>query len=69
MTADLKGVPAISVMTTAFVDAAELMARVHGVPDHPFAVIQHPISNANDELLADKAETAVAEAVRVLTGV
>jgi hypothetical protein len=66
--ADRRGVPAVSVMTTAFVDAAEVMARVQGVPDHRFAVIEHPISNANDAGLVDRAEKAVATVVAVLIG-
>ena len=58
--------PAVSVMTSAFADAAELMARVQGVPDHPFTVIEHPIASADDAGLAERAETAVAQAVELL---
>ncbi len=58
--------PAISVMTSAFIDAAELMARVQGVPHHPFTVIEHPIASADAAGLEDRAETAVEQAVRVL---
>ena len=53
-------------MTSAFVDAAELMARVQGVPKHPFTVIEHPIAGADEAGLAARAETAVAQAVEVL---
>lgn len=67
MTADLGGTPAVGVMTVPFVDAAELMARVLGVPDHHFAVIDHPIANADDAALAKRAEEAVARAVELLT--
>jgi len=59
-------VPAVSVMTSAFVSAAELMARVQGVPDHPFTVIEHPIASADEAGLEARAETAVSQAVRVL---
>ena len=38
-------------MTTRFVSAAELMCRVLGVPGFKFAVIDHPISSASNELL------------------
>ena len=68
MTAELKGVPAVSVMTSAFVDAAELMARVQGMPDHPFAVIEHPIASADHDGLAERAGVAAAHAAAVLTG-
>lgn len=66
MIADRAGVPAVSVMTSAFVDAAEMMCLVQGVPDHRFAVIEHPISSADDAGLAERAEAAVATAVEVL---
>ena len=32
------------------------MARVQGVPDHPFAVIEHPIASASDEGLDERRE-------------
>ena len=38
----------MAVMTTRFVSAAELMARVLGFPGYEFAVIAHPISSAGD---------------------
>ena len=58
--------PAVSVMTSAFADAAELMARVQGVPDHPFTVIEHPIASADDAGLAERAEKTVAQAAELL---
>ena len=42
------------------------MARVQGVPDHPFAVIEHPIASASDEGLDERAREAVKRAVEVL---
>ncbi|MED5551232.1 MAG: hypothetical protein VX785_00850 [Actinomycetota bacterium] len=58
--------PAMSVMTSAFADAAELMARVQGVPLHPFAVIEHPIASADDVGINARAQEAVEKAVEVL---
>ncbi|MCP5027506.1 MAG: hypothetical protein GY929_14610 [Actinomycetia bacterium] len=55
-------------MTTAFVDAAELMARVCGVPDHEFAVVEHPIASADDGGLRARAELATHRAVELWTG-
>jgi len=68
VTAELRGIPAVSVMTSAFVDAAELMARVQGMPDHPFAVIEHPIASADGDGLAARAAGAADYAAAVLTG-
>jgi hypothetical protein len=52
-------------MTTRFVTAAELMARVLGMPGYPFAVITHPVSSATDEELKAMA-ASVTEEVRQL---
>jgi hypothetical protein len=56
----------MAVMTTRFVSAAELMARVLGFPGYAFAVIAHPISSAGDHALREAAVVATAEAHRLL---
>jgi hypothetical protein len=48
VTAERLGVPAAAVMTERFVSAAELMARVLGMPGYSFACIPHPVSSAGD---------------------
>ena len=58
--------PAVGVMTTRFSSAAELMSRVLGVPDFRFAVIDHPISSASDELLEAYARATIAQARQIL---
>jgi hypothetical protein len=62
------GVPTVAVITSAFVDAAALMARVCGMPGYGFAVVGHPISSAKDEELADKAQQTLVQAERLLLG-
>lgn len=66
MAAEQAGVPAIGVMTTQFVSAAELMSRVLGMPDYAFAVIEHPVSSASDDGLRRRAEDTIAQARRLL---
>jgi hypothetical protein len=61
-----QGVPAVGVMTSRFVSAAELMSRVLGMPDYPFAVIEHPISSASDEQLAERARATIEQARHLL---
>ena len=56
----------MAVMTTRFVSAAELMARVLGFPDYQFAVIAHPISSADDDALRTMAQSAADQARRLL---
>jgi hypothetical protein len=49
-------------MTQRFVSAAELMAKVLGMPGYKFAVIGHPISSASDAELAEYARATIAQA-------
>ena len=53
-------------MTSRFVSAAELMCRVLGMPDYKFAVIDHPISSASNERLAEYAQTTIEQARHLL---
>jgi len=59
-------IPSVGVMTTKFVSAAELMARVLGADGYPFAVIEHPISSASDAALAEEARRTVERSVALL---
>jgi hypothetical protein len=56
------------VITSAFVDAAALMARVCGMPGYGFAVVGHPISSATDDELANKARQVLEQAEQLLLG-
>ncbi len=56
----------MAVMTTRFISAADLMARVLGFPAYGFAVIPHPISSASDDALREMATVATAEVRRLL---
>ena len=60
--------PSVGVMTTPFVSAAELMARVLGAEGYPFAVIDHPISSASQTQLAEQARLTVARSKELLLG-
>lgn len=51
----------MAIMTTKFVDAAELMAKVLGMPDYKFATIDHPVSSASDTELEERACTVLDE--------
>ncbi len=53
-------------MTTRFASAAELMSRVLGMPDYPFARIEHPVSSATDDELKARARAAIEQGVGML---
>ena len=44
------------------------MARALGAEDYRFVVIDHPISSASAEALAQRAKTAAAESAKLLLG-
>jgi len=54
-------------LTDQFERSARVIARVHGLPDYPVAVIGHPVANDSDEALLAKAEAAVRQIVPLLT--
>ena len=66
VSAERVGTPAVGVMTSAFVDGAELMAAALGVPGYPFAIIEHPIASASDAELEVKARATIEQAVGLL---
>ena len=53
-------------MTTRFASAAELMAKVLGMPGYKFVTIGHPISSASDEQLAEYARSTIEQAKQLL---
>lgn len=42
------------------------MAQVSGMPDYPFVVIPHPISNNSETVLREKAEDVVRQCLEIL---
>jgi len=67
MESERLGIPAVGIMTDRFVRSAEVMSELHGLPNYPFAVLDHPIANNTDDVLRKKAEIAVSQIVPLLT--
>ena len=53
-------------MTERFVSAAELIARVLGMPGYEFAVIGHPVSSATSDGLQAMARATIDQVRGVL---
>jgi hypothetical protein len=60
--------PSVGIMTTQFVSAAELMARVLGAAEYRFVVVDHPISSASTEALGARAKAAAQQSIEILLG-
>ena len=55
-------------MTSMFASAADMMARALGAQGYRYVVIDHPISSASPEALAERARKAAAESAAILLG-
>ena len=62
-----RGIPATVILTQAFINAAVFQFRAKGMPDHPFVVLPHPISNLPREAMREVTQRYVAQVVRQLT--
>ena len=63
ITAEKAGVTATAIITDRFEQTAKVLAGVSGMPDYPFVLIPHPISNNTDKVLREKAEAAVQQCI------
>ena len=60
------GIPSISIMTSKFISAAEMMSRALGAEEYPFVIINHPISSASKDELKIQASIALKEGVNLI---
>lgn len=67
VTAEQGGTPAVAVITEGFVETAQLMAEVCGMPGYRFAVVGHPFAPDDHETLRAKARVAAEQIAELLT--
>ena len=61
-----EGIPAISIVTDAFVETGNIMASNWGVPGFRFLSVPHPVANLNDEELGQRATDVINDVVDLL---
>jgi len=61
-----QGIPAISIVTDAFVETGNVMASNWGIPGFRFLSVPHPVANLNDQELDQRADDVVNEVVELL---
>src|SRR5215475_2328242 len=62
------GVPTVTICTEAFVGLAREESKNLGMPNLPLAIIKHPIGGESLAVIRQRAEDALAQVVRGLTG-
>ena len=60
------GIPAIAICTEPFESGAKAMSVLGGIPDYPFALIQHPIGSLTPEELHERAISAAPQVLASL---
>ena len=65
---DRRGVPAAAILTRPFMATARAIARIRGIPDYPFVVIDHPIGSADKAGLRARAQQAVTQIEAIILG-
>jgi len=68
ITFEQRGKRAVVLCTTPFVVTAENIARMMGLADYPFAVLDHPLGSLTQRQIAERAKQAYEQAVAILTG-
>ncbi len=55
------------ISTGPFTDACKSMARIGGIPDMEWAIVQHPLGSTTDDELRERARSAVDQFVGIVT--
>jgi hypothetical protein len=60
------GVPAITIVTDAFVETGKLMSSKWGIPEFRFLCVPHPVANLSDAELNQRADAVIDDVVKLL---
>ena len=61
------GKPALVICTDPFAPTGRNIARALGVPDYPFALVEHPIGSRTVAELRERAAAAFEQGIGILT--
>ncbi len=63
----MNGIPTAVIITEEFDVPARTIARMRGIPDYPYARVEHPIGSLNEDALLGRARSALPQVLRILT--
>ena len=64
---EIQGLPAVSVASSEFAQAAEVQRKALGMDDARYVLVDHPIQDATDAEMRVKARAALDPVIRALT--
>jgi hypothetical protein len=65
---EINGIPSVTVASEEFVDAAETQANALGMTDAERVFVAHPIQDATDQQMRDKADAVIDQVIAALQG-
>ena len=68
MELEKQGIATVTICTDAFVGLAREESKNLGMPDLPLVIIRHPIGGESLTAIHQRAEDALAQVIRALTG-
>ena len=63
---EIQGKPSVFIASSEFIDAAESQSKMLGLPDVQRIFVPHPIQDATDEEMRDKADAIVTRVIEAL---
>ncbi len=64
---EIQGVPAVSIASSEFAEAAEAQRKMLGMDDARYVLVDHPIQDATDDEMRAKAQAAFEAVVQAVT--
>ncbi len=59
------GIPAVAIVTDAFIPTGAAMARSWGLPHYKFLAVPHPVANLTERQLDERAREIVPKVVKL----
>jgi len=63
---ETQGIPAVTVASSKFADAVKAQAKAFGLEEARFVLVEHPIQDATDDEMRQKADTVINEVIKAL---
>lgn len=63
---EIQGIPAVFIASSEFIDAAEKQSEMLGLPEVQRIFVPHPIQDATDSEMQDKADAIVEKILEAL---
>lgn len=64
---EIQGVPAVSIASSEFAEAAEVQRKALGMDGARYVLVDHPIQDATDDEMRGKAQAVLESVIEALT--